>query len=115
MRIIIYNFIKKARLRAAILSARNLRLNKPKPPTSLKGRYVAVSFSDGGRSVEPRGSALEADMYLDQVDALAKEFGGAATVRTAPTGRNVAKTIVTIYIPQYSSKLDARANPLDAR
>ena len=90
-----------------------MRLDKPKPPTVLKGRYVAVSFSDGGRRVEPREGDVEADAYLDQVDALAKEFGGAATVTTASTGRrNTRKTIVTIYIPQYSSKLDARANPL---
>jgi hypothetical protein len=58
---------------------------------------------------------LEADVYLDQVDALAKEFGGAATVRSAPTARNVAKTIVTIYIPQYSSKLNPGTHPLAAR
>ena len=75
---------------------------------------MAVSFSDGGRRVGPRGGDVEADAYLNQVDALAKEFGGAATVTTASTGRNTAKTIVTIYIPQYSSKLDARANPLAA-
>jgi len=46
------------------------------------------------------------------MDALAKEFGGAATVTTSSTGRlNTRKTIVTIYIPQYSPKLDARVNP----
>ena len=113
LRIIVNNFRKKVRLRTAILSARNLRLGNPQPPVGLKGRYV-ISFSNGGRRAEPVGYAqgdeelgdLEADVYLDQVDALAKEFGGAATVRSAPTGRNGAKTIVTIYIPQYSSKLD---------
>jgi predicted RecB family nuclease len=115
LRLIIHNFMKKARTRAAIFSARNLRLDKPEPATGLKGRYVAVSFSDGGRRVEPRGGDVEADAYLDQVDALAKEFGGTATVISASTGRNVAKTIVTIYIPQYSSKQDARANPRAAR
>jgi hypothetical protein len=109
LRIIIHNFMKKARTKAAIFSAKNLRLDKPKPPTGLKGRYVAVSFSDGGRRVEPRGRDVEADAYLDQVDTLAKEFGGAATVTSASTGRNSTETIVTIYIPQYSSKLDARA------
>jgi len=72
---------------------------------------VAVSVSDGGRSVEPRGGGLKADLDIDQVDALAKEFGGAATVRSALTGRHIVKTIVTIYIPQYFSKQDARANP----
>ena len=84
---------------------------------------MAISFSDGGRRVESAGSAqgdeelsdLEADVSLHQVDALAKEFGGAATVRSAPTGRNVAKTIVTIYIPQYSSKPDPGTHPLAAR
>ena len=123
LRIIVYNFRKKVRLRAAILSARNLRLGNPQPPIGLKGRYVAISFSDGGGRVEPAGSAqgdeklgdLEADTYLDQVNALAKEFGGAATERSAPTGRNIAKTIVTIYIPQYSEKLDPGAHPLAAR
>jgi predicted RecB family nuclease len=106
LRMIISNFIKKAHLRAASLSARNLRLHKPEPPIGLKGRYVAVSLSDGGRIVEPRASDLEANAYLDQLDALAKEFGGAATMRTAPRRRNVAEAIVTIYIPQYSSKLN---------
>ena len=110
LKIIIHNLRKKARTKAAILSVRNLRLDKPKPPTVLKGRYVAVSFSDGGRRVEPREGDVEADAYLDQVDALAKEFGGAATITRASTGRNTRKTIVTIYIPQYSPKLDARAN-----
>src|SRR5215813_12904112 len=76
LRIIIHNFRKHARTKAAILSVRNLRLDKPKPPTGLKGRYVAVSFSDRGRRVEPRGSDVEAGANLDQVDALAKEFGG---------------------------------------
>jgi hypothetical protein len=74
----------------------------------LKGRYVAVSFRDGRRRVEPRSGDVEADAYLDQVDTLAREFGGAAIVRSASTGRNVAKTILTIYIPQYSPKQDAR-------
>jgi hypothetical protein len=123
LRIIVYHFRKKVRLRAAILSARNLRLGNPQPPIGLKGRYVAISFSDGGSRVEPAGSAqgdeklgdLEADTYLDQVNALAKEFGGAATERSAPMGRNIAKTIVTIYIPQYSEKLDPGAHPLAAR
>ena len=84
---------------------------------------MAISFSDGGSRVEPAGSAqgdeklgdLEADTYLDQVNALAKEFGGAATERSAPMGRNIAKTIVTIYIPQYSAKLDPGAHPPAAR
>jgi hypothetical protein len=123
LRIIVYHFRKKVRLRAAILSARNLRLGNPQPPIGLKGRYVAISFSDGGSRVEPAGSAqgdeklgdLEADTYLDQVNALAKEFGGAATERSAPMGRNIAKTIVTIYIPQYSAKLDPGAHPPAAR
>jgi len=108
LQIILHNFRKQARTKATILSVRNLRVDKPKLPTGLKGRYVAVSFSfsDVRRRVGPREDDVEADAYLDQVDALAKEFGGAATVTTAPTGRNARKTIVTIYIPQYSPKLD---------
>ena len=110
LRIIVHNFRKKARPRVTILSARNLRLDKPQTPTGLNGRYVAVSLSDGGRSVEHRRGSHEAELDLDQVDTLAKGFGGAATVRSAATGRNIANTIVTIYIPQYSPKQDAGAN-----
>ena len=90
LRIIVHNFMKKARARPAIFSARNLRLDQPEPPIGLNGRYVAVSLSDGGRRVEPRGRDVDADEYFDQVNTLAREFGGAAIARSASTDRNTA-------------------------
>ena len=75
----------------------------------MTGRYVAVSVSDGGHIAQLRPSAREgviplglgADANLDQICIRAKEFGGAATVRSLQTGRNAIATIVTVYIPQF--------------
>jgi hypothetical protein len=108
MMTIAYNFRKETR-RTVILSAKNIRFVKPEPATGLTGRYVAVSVSDGGHTAQLRPSAREdviplglgADANLDQICIRAKEFGGAATVRSLQSGRNAIATIVTVYIPQF--------------
>jgi len=77
-----------------------------------------VSLSDGGRIAQLRPPAREevipagfgTDVSLDQVCVRAKGFGGAATVRSVPTGRNAVATIVTAYIPQYSAGSNDRTN-----
>jgi hypothetical protein len=103
--------------RTIILSARNVRFNKPHVATGLTGEFVAVSMSDGGRveRLQPRARedqtspGLEAGFSLDGVSALAKEFGGAAVVRSARTARKVVTTIATIYIPRYSRREEVRS------
>jgi hypothetical protein len=114
---IVYIFRSGAHHRTIILSARNVRFNKPHVAISLTGEFVAVSMSDGGRveRLQPRARedqtppGLEAGFSLDGVSALAKEFGGAALVRSARTARKVVTTIATIYIRRYSRREEFRS------
>lgn len=114
---IVYVLRKGARHRTMILSAQNVRFNKPHVVTGLTGGFVAVSVSDGGRIEQLQSRAredqtppgLEAGFSLEGVPALAKEFGGAAVVRSFRTARKVVTTLVTIYIPRYSRREECRS------
>jgi hypothetical protein len=103
------------RRQTIIITARNIRFDKPESETGLIGRYVVVSMSDGGHIATPRSSVFilnpvksEIQEGLNQLHAFAKAAGGAATVRSTYTARNVETTIVRMYLAQYSEKSDDR-------
>ena len=115
---IIADYFKRRLCRkGAFVSARNLQLRWPRPSIGLKGRYVAVPFSDASTLVEPSGpkerERKPGGRWLEKADTLASEFCGAVTVRVARS--NVVTTTITIYIPEYSPKLSASLNPVPAR
>jgi hypothetical protein len=111
---IVYVLRRETRQRPLILSAKNFRFDKSDPTLDLKGRYVAVSLSDGGRLERrqrparddsvPRG--IEKSTSLGQACIVARRLGGAAAVRVARTGRKSLTTLVTTYIPQYVPRSD---------
>jgi hypothetical protein len=101
------------RRQTIIIAAKNIRFDRPDYSTGLIGRYVVVSVSDGGHLVSgntvlplPNPNAIEpgSDQSLDQVYAFAKMAGGAATIRSTRSTRNVVTTIVRMYLVQYSAK-----------
>jgi predicted RecB family nuclease len=101
------------RRQTIIVAARNIRFDKPESATGLMGRYVVISISDGGHVVSDFNSlalldrnAIEPGSFqnLNQVYASAKAAGGAATIESTRTARNVVTTIVRIYLVQYSAK-----------
>ncbi len=103
--------------RTIIIAARNIRFDGPEPATGLIGRYVVISLSDGGHFVprdstapvfDPNSVELRIDQSLKQVYAFAKAAGGAASIKSTRTARNVVTTIVRIYLAQYSAKPEDR-------
>ena len=100
------------RRRTIIVTARNVRFDKPESETGLIGRYVLVSMSDGGHVAAPSSSVCLNPVKsgiqegLNQLHAFAKAAGGAATVRSTYTARNVETTIARMYLAQYSEKPD---------
>jgi hypothetical protein len=106
----VYILRRETRQRALILSAQNFRFDKPDRSLGMRGRYVAVSISDGGRRADkpPRAaqdddipSGLERDISLAQACLLARKFGGVAKALESRTGQKFVKTVITMYIPQY--------------
>jgi hypothetical protein len=106
------------RRRTIIVAAKNMRFDRPDSATGLMGRYVVISISDGGHIVSAKNSlslpdrnAVEpgSDRSLNQVYAFAKAAGGAATIVSSRTARNVATTIVRIYLAPYSAKHEHRS------
>jgi predicted RecB family nuclease len=96
-----------------IVAAKNIRFDRPDSATGLIGRYVVISISDGGHVVSANNSLplldrnageLGSDQSLNQLYAFAKAAGGAATIVSTRTARNVVTTIVRIYLAQYSAK-----------
>src|ERR1035437_2981180 len=101
------------RRQTIIIAARNIRFDKPESATGLIGRYVVISISDGGHVVSANNplplldrNAIElgSDQSLNQVYAFAEAAGGAATIMSTRTARNVVTTIVRIYLVQYCAK-----------
>jgi hypothetical protein len=101
------------RRQTIIIAARNIRFDRPESATGLIGRYVVISISDGGHVWSPNSPLpvldrnaidLGSDQSLNQVYAFAKAAGGAATIRSTRTARDVVTTIVRIYLVQYSAK-----------
>ncbi len=101
------------RRQTIIIAARNIRFDKPESATGLIGRYVVISISDGGHVVSANNplplldrNAIElgSDQSLNQVYAFAEAAGGAATITSTRTARNVVTTIVRIYLVQYCAK-----------
>ena len=95
------------------ITARNIRFDKPESETGLIGRYVLVCMSDGGHAAAPSSPVLclnpvksEIQEGLNQLHAFAKAAGGAATVKSTYTARNVETTIVRMYLAEYFVKPD---------
>jgi hypothetical protein len=122
LRIVARVFHETMRMRRTIIiSARNIRFDRPESATGLIGRYVTISISGRGRVVSgnsplpvSNASSIEPgnDHSLNQVYAFAKAAGGAATIRSTRTPHNMVTTIVRIYLVQYSSKREGQLSAL---
>ena len=114
--IVAQSFRKTTRRRQTIIiAARNIRFDRPESATGLTGRYVVISISDGGHIVPPNSALPVFDskssesgnaQSLNQVYAFARAAGGAATIKSTRTARNVVTTIVRMYLAQYSAKCE---------